>query len=519
MTGDLECLEQSIILEQEALELCPTNHPKRGDRLSSLGSSLFQRYQITEDLVSLEQSIAISQEALELCPSDHPDRGDRLRSLGISLNDWCEMTGDLSSLEKSIILKQEALNLCPPDHPDRGDRLSSLGSSLFQRCRKTGDFPSLEQSIILFQEALQLYPSGHPHHSRLMMSTALSYLQQFYSLHKPSSMEVSLSYMLTATMDTVSPPSVRLEAATHGLQVVQKCFNKYPRTLLVLIPDLLKLYKQAVTLVPRVASIGLEHHSRFSALRNSNTLGFSAATVALALAKTQEAIELLEETRTVFWSQALRTRTALDDLPPEDSSTLRELFSTLEAGAQEHDASKPAWSNPKVAHLRQTGKQAEDLIDSIRSRPGFERFLLNQPFDTLAQAAATGPVVVLLVYDSLCEAIIIPDPISPPLRVSLDEDLLKSAEELGKRVRAVNMRLRLVQQDVDDLHHDSEVADSHSLFPGSQVSFIVKIGLGPATNSRNSFHWMIQDLKGLSSIGGYQIWTMVPRFLLTFGIK
>ena len=236
------------------------------------------------------------------------------------------MTGDLLSLEQSIMLKQEALQLCTSDHSDRGGRLSSLGASLHHRSQMTGDLASLEESIMLDQESLQLCPSDHPNQSKFMMSTANSYLQKFEFLHNPTSLAAALEYMTAATMHTASQAFVCLQKATDGLAWIHRYFTEHSEALATLLSKLLKMYQEAIKLFPHVASIGLDHSSRLWALRNSNKLGMGAAAVALSLESTYEAVELLEETRTVFWSQALCTRSPLDNLPPEDRDNLRELF-------------------------------------------------------------------------------------------------------------------------------------------------------------------------------------------------
>jgi hypothetical protein len=71
-----------------------------------------------------------------------------------------------------------------------------------------------------------------------------------------------------------------------------------------------------------------------------------------------------------------------------------------------------------VEHRRQLSKQADCLIEKIRLRPGFDRFLKVPLFKKLAQAAADGVVVALISSDPVYVAIVIradDDPQSVPL--------------------------------------------------------------------------------------------------------
>lgn len=92
--------------------------------------------------------------------------------------------------------------------------------------------------------------------------------------------------------------------------------------------------------------------------------------------------------------------------------------------------------------------------------------MLNQPFKALAQDATSGPVVVLLVHDGLCEAIIIPDPVKPEQQVTLPKDLLENVEELSKQVLADNLRLGLALPDIHELHGDLESVNSCNISSG-----------------------------------------------------
>ncbi len=64
--SDLDDLERSIDLDQEALSLRPPGHPERGISLYSLSIAFAQCHQLTSSLADLDRCVALDEELLEL---------------------------------------------------------------------------------------------------------------------------------------------------------------------------------------------------------------------------------------------------------------------------------------------------------------------------------------------------------------------------------------------------------------------------------------------------------------------
>ncbi|KAJ7496606.1 CHAT domain-containing protein [Mycena latifolia] len=107
-------------------------------------------------------------------------------------------------------------------------------------------------------------------------------------------------------------------------------------------------------------------------------------------------------------------------LPQADADQLQLLSSQLYSGTSE---------NPG-----ETASERQDLLDDIRKRPGLEYFLCPKPYKQLCQAAQHGPIVILNSHPTHCDAIIILNPISDPIRVPLPdvdiEELQRQTERL-----------------------------------------------------------------------------------------
>jgi hypothetical protein len=99
------------------------------------------------------------------------------------------------------------------------------------------------------------------------------------------------------------------------------------------------------------------------------------------------AVEAYEEGKTVFWMQALRLRSnALDDLPAAERNKLRQLFEVLDQddGVFTETPDNRAVVEKHIEHRRQLSIQADCLIEEIRLRPRFDRFLKVSLFKMLA---------------------------------------------------------------------------------------------------------------------------------------
>jgi hypothetical protein len=209
---------------------------------------------------------------------------------------------------------------------------------------------------------------------------------------------------------------------------------------------LLTAYQSAIGILPQIAEFGLDVASRLRALHESfgDTLGAKAALHALALNLPETAVELLEQSRTVFWSQSLGMRSLeLELVPTGIAQELRSIFRELETGSF---LAAPAPSEDdiiqaeKISTLRRRqSTRAFQIIRDIRQQPGRERFLLGQPLAALKKAAAQGPIVILLSTNHKCHAIIVQDRVSDAVHSLILPDMTEERlVQMGKVVQDTN---------------------------------------------------------------------------------
>jgi hypothetical protein len=168
-------------------------------------------------------------------------------------------------------------------------------------------------------------------------------------------------------------------------------------------------------------------------------LAMDAASCALRSGDVRLAVELLEQGRTVIWTQMTRLRTPLDSLQTrcDHEVTLikrfRDLSSLLDRPSASHVDGTPSVDvEAAETRYRRLVEDWNGAVDEIRKIEGFSRFLLPPLFADLQEAARDGPIIVLVASRSSCDAIIIPHQ-QPPTSIQLPTNF----EKLAKLVLAL----------------------------------------------------------------------------------
>jgi len=224
----------------------------------------------------------------------------------------------------------------------------------------------------------------------------------------------------SAAHNTASLPENRL-AATRGLAYFQ-AFVAWASAEEGLVPaevefalwsDAADAFDLAVSLQPLAAWRGIAHPDQRRILSAWNELAVDAAAVCVRAARPERAVELLEQGRTVMWSQIL-------DLRSGELSALRatdpELFEHLDAIRRELDAP------PAARHGVESAAEAERRTALARTWDELVRGrgLLRVPeYAALRAAAAEGPVVIVNISLLGCHALVV-TAADTPLVIPLD---------------------------------------------------------------------------------------------------
>ncbi|KAG1724870.1 CHAT domain-containing protein [Suillus lakei] len=453
--GNDEDLDQAIALQREALALHPVGHPDRSLSLNNLANDLAARFEHRGKDTDLDQSIVLQREALALRQVGHPYRSMSLHNLAYHLYTRFEHRGNDEDLDQSLALQGEALALRPVGHLDRSKSFNSLAAQLSTRFEHRGNDKDLNQAIALQREALVLCPVGHPdrcmslynlathlssrfehrrneedlNESREHLHCALTLLTQHDPLRlrvNSSLAEVFLSFYRSSPgpgQDTDS-----LDAAMHHLKAAA---NVVSAGLLSRLKASLRwvrradqhthgtqleAYATSMQLLDAYVSTTASVAARHKVVKDlPSTLAVDAASCALRRGDARRAVELLEQGRTVIWTQMTRLRTPLDNLQTrgDHAVALRDKFRTLSFLLDKPPANFTE-RTPRVnveaeeVRYRRLVEDWNRAVEEIRKIDGFSRFLLPPLFSDLQDAACDGPIIMLIASELSCDAIIIP---------------------------------------------------------------------------------------------------------------
>ncbi|KAJ7835224.1 CHAT domain-containing protein [Mycena leptocephala] len=180
--GDLEDLNKSVLSTEDAVHLTPDGHPDKPSTLNNFGGSLFRRFERFGALDDLNKSVSIREDAVCLTPDGHPEKPSMLNNLGISLLTRFEQLGHLEDLNKSVLRAEDAVHLTPDGHPDKPSRLNNLGNSLLTRFDRLGDLDDLNKSVLRTEDAVHLTPDGHSDKPSRLSNVGISLLTRFEQL-------------------------------------------------------------------------------------------------------------------------------------------------------------------------------------------------------------------------------------------------------------------------------------------------------------------------------------------------
>jgi hypothetical protein len=211
---------------------------------------------------------------------------------------------------------------------------------------------------------------------------------------------------------------------------VRGCLDWADATRLAAEPALeMRAYRQAVALLPQLAFVGGDLSTMFEALQLVEGVSARAAVLALDMGDVLGAVELLEETRGVVWSQSLQLRASAEDVPPQHA---KDFARTL-------DQLKTAGS---AVERRRHAKDLEDRIEQIRQVDGFDRFLLPRRYAELRACASCGTVVLVIPSDTATDVILIPSREADPIHLRLHALKAVRLQKLVARLKNTNDRSR-----------------------------------------------------------------------------
>ncbi|CUA77661.1 Toll-like receptor 8 [Rhizoctonia solani] len=343
--------------------------------------------------------------AVELTPEWHTKRATYLNNLGIVYQLRFQNQTHQADSSQAIEYLNQAVALTQDGHSDKASWLNNLGNAYSGRFfvyKQPEDFNSAERAL---SQAASLTSKGHVNMSKILISLAILHNSQFEKSGLQETLNKSISY-LQQSIECARYPAQTFNAA----RFLAKLLSSNQR------PGSLPVYQIAMDCLPQVIWLGEVAKMRITQTFQLSDLVQEAAAAAIVAQETDLALEWLEQGRSIIWGQFLQLRAPLDGLTSVNPALAAELklaadeLDNTSAGIIPSRTFEPeSYIKPldwNIQRLHQVANQYEKLLDQVRQTPGFENFLRPKKASELVKAAQSGPVVVINVHKSRCDALI-----------------------------------------------------------------------------------------------------------------
>jgi tetratricopeptide (TPR) repeat protein len=482
--GNDRDLDDAITLWEEFL---PTGHHHYSAPLNHLAIALMTRFQRRGNDKDLDDAITLYRERLYFGAYSDQDRSASLINLARALATQFKHQGNDELLDEAIVLSEEALNLQSVGHPHRIASLNNLATMLAFRFKHSHNHQDLDEAVALCKKALDLPSDGHMNRLELLVNLSDVLSVQFTHQGNIHSLDEALENACSAlsllrTHDPRRSTVHRLLATIHmlfyesrlhstgegvdslnaamgdlraGVDSIPSGLRSRLQTSLLWIRSaekythstLPEAYATSIQLLDDYISATASVSSRRHMMRLfPPTLAVGATSCALRHDEVCRAVELLEQGRTLIWTQMARFRVPIEGLQErgDRANTLVKKFRELsylldKPSAKLHEGTPRLIVDAEAVRYTGLVDDWKKTVEEIRKLEGFSRFMLPPLFSDLQDAARDGPVIVLIASESSRNAIIIPRHHSP-----INVQLATSVEKLE---RWVNTLQRIVRRE------------------------------------------------------------------------
>jgi hypothetical protein len=386
--GSMEDINQAIEAIETAISITLPTDVNLAAFLINHGGALSRRAERNGSRQDNEKSIESFEKALSLMSKRNLNRPACLHNLTTALAFRFRMDGSRADLDRAIQRQGEALSDFPTQHMDRGEALDCYGTLMKELFLVTNSRKDIDMAIVKGQEAVDVTPLGHSQLA-IRQNNLASELKHRYELTGSNDdFKNAIKYFVAAANDSSAPPLTRILAASSAARLLLNSDQLQAKSLL----------ESAVNLFPAVCPRTLMRQDQQYNLAKCN--GITALAVSLSIAcgeEPYEALRISESGRCVLANLQLEVRSDLTQLietHPDLATTFLDVRNKID------DQTLASGRTALYDQLR-------DILEEIRTKPGFNRFLLAPEKTELTKLAEQGPLVVINVSSLRSNVILI----------------------------------------------------------------------------------------------------------------
>ncbi|KAB5591218.1 Aromatic di-alanine and TPR containing protein [Ceratobasidium theobromae] len=439
----LEDIDKSVDLAAQVVTLTPKGHADEPRRLGNLGKAHIVRYTQLEHLEDLERAIVFMSQGVSNVPDGHAEKHEQLNNLANAYQRRFLRTKEQGDINLAIKFHVQAVNVMPKRHANMPRVLNNLANAYMRRFGHLSQKEDLENAIECQIRAVSLSPEGHANIPMLLENLGSAHLCRFEYINDQRSLDSSLECFRKSAQSLVRDPRARFKAACQWANLASA---HRPSERLI-------AYQTAMELVPHLVWLGATITQRYDDIKSIGDRVLEAVAAAIHAQEYSLALEWLEQGRSIVWNQTLQLRTPLDDL----SSANAELANKLRLVANELHTASTYFESLSLSdntttleessqRHRRLAEQYERLIKEVRQIPGFEAFLRPRKASELVCVARSGPVVVINVHTSRCDALVLLPEVNHVVHISLPNmsqaKIIEARSQMEQSLEFQNVRER-----------------------------------------------------------------------------
>jgi hypothetical protein len=354
------------------------------------------RLRMDSKLALVQRAIQVLQDAMLGTPPSSSSYGYLLASLsdtyllqsswGCSVNGTEHLAIARRGVAAAIDVGVSAFNLSEME--------LSLARVLIHNARQTNDTALLDEAISLLEKTSKQQPIGpitNYWNADVAWLQARSYMIRYKILGIDGDLETAKALFQTLCGNASGRllSTSRLEFVLAWADAAHYAEQSTTE---------MDAYKEIVRALPQLAYLGEDVETRVDALKLAEGVACRAAAVSLTCGDTHGAIELLEQSRGVVWSQTLHLKAPRSSVPPDYADEFTRIAGALK---QTSDGNSDA-----AIKRRDSAAELDGLLEHIRQVEGYERFLLSPAYDELRSCTSHGFVVLVVPSDTCTDVLI-----------------------------------------------------------------------------------------------------------------
>ncbi|KAG9511486.1 hypothetical protein KCV07_g10139, partial [Aureobasidium melanogenum] len=348
---------------------------------------LGRQYERTNEMNVLDDATDAARKAAQSTPRDYKDRAICLNAYAISLARLYERNRQAKDLDEAIDNARQAVQVTTSDYAALGKYLTNLGNMLGDRYGHIGEIIYLEQAIETARHALQSILSNHPEYAACLNNLGTRLWKLYEQTRQMKDLEEASQCYLQAFETIVARPLERVQVAARYLDKSASLCRPH---------EGVKLGRAALTLLSTAHTRNLDENDQQFVLSGFAGIASDLCALLISESQLQEAVECLEQGRTVIISRLLDDRsdfTRLSQAQPQLGQRYQSLLTQVNApfDGTKHDAVM----NMKLSRRREATKELETCLEDIRATPAGEHFLLGQTFEQMQENMSEGYIVLV----------------------------------------------------------------------------------------------------------------------------